>query len=153
MEPNRIYLQSQEEFDKVARLDLDTGEFQYLSKSENDEVWDYPKYGSFGRAGQHLVALFRTRDGLHIQVDGQTFPVESSVSVEWSPPQSIDSRATFSLKKHGRELLYIAYRPSGEADPVTPFSEDDDHDFPQFIAHVLGDSRRREEIYREPFTG
>ncbi|HKZ78760.1 MAG TPA: hypothetical protein VJ124_10690 [Pyrinomonadaceae bacterium] len=143
-----MILQSQDDFDKVAELDRNTGEYRFLSKKKHPEIAAIPMSGGCSVVNGTMVCLYRTEGVLYLRVGAQEFKLTDDVTAKIARE---DKYRVFELLRNGNLLVNFKYASASfevplELDP-TPFIEDEDFDFFLFVHNVLKQTGRRQRVY------
>jgi hypothetical protein len=144
-----ILLQSNDSFDELGKLNLDTGEISFLSKSQNPQASCTLIQGHYAKVGDSLVCLYRFDDVLYLRIGELQFEITDRVLCYLS--RELNNRS-FKLISDGKELVNVVYTPVKPEIPLnrdpTPFIEEEDFDFMLFIHNVINNFDRRHRIYR-----
>lgn len=151
-----IYLQSKEEFDKIAKLNVETGEATYESKSNltGDEKLLFS--GTFAEVDSETVFFFRYDDKLLLKIKGESFLLHDNTTTNWEIRKDNAIHAVFSIMEREKVIYEKKYRPFTSdmviKNDLTAFVDEEDYDFFVFINNVLNSKERRRDIYRKKFT-
>lgn len=143
-----MILQSQDDFDKVAELDRNTGKYRFLSKKEHPEVAATPSSGGCSIVNGTMVCLYRMQGLLYFRLGEQEFKLTDDITSTLVPEGNY---RVFQLLRNGNPLVNFKYPSASlevprELDP-TPFTEDEDFDFFLFVHNVLAQPGRRQRVY------
>jgi hypothetical protein len=146
-------LQSRDCFAEVGMLVDAKAPLVVLSREDPDakSLLSAPLVGHFAQLGRRLAMFFRWHDHLHLRLGEVDFDVDELGAVaSWSV---VGARRRLEVVDGSGAVVVsldyeIADQPVPVSDDITPFVEDEDFDFGQFVTRVLGDSERRGRMYR-----
>lgn len=152
----RIVLQSQDNYNEIAVLDLDTGNITVFSKRDQLDLSSSPTNGYFSIMGGRMVCFFRSDEQLMVKIDDQTIGLRDEDTVLLEPVQGNWNR--FRILRDKETLFSWVYeRP--EIYPSINFSQffnpliaDEDFDICLFIYNVMNDPGRKERVFRRLFS-
>ncbi len=151
-----IYLQSKEQFNQFAKLNIDTGEAQYENKSNLTENEKIIFSGTFSEVDNEVVFFFRHDGQLFIKIKDETFLIDDNTASSWEIRKSNTIYAVFTISERGKVIYEKKYRPFPSEkvikDDLTAFVDEEDYDFFVFINSVLNSKERRTDIYKEKFV-
>jgi hypothetical protein len=145
-----LLLQSQDKFDELVELNTTTGQVEWYSKHANPLMCVRPIQGHFSQFGEQMVFFYREGGTLHLRVDDADVELDDNTQI------ALDQHTNFSVLKVMRfgKVIYewrytspVIYPPL-EADP-TPFVEEEQFDFGQFVYNVMHTTHRRNTIYHD----
>jgi len=109
---------------------------------------EFPLSGMYVDDAQGVIAIYRDKDVLFFRYGDKVIPVRSSVTarIRWRGLR----KRVFCLSDGGRKLIEHTYRTPNDRPPIlldfTTWTKEDG-DFFLFVARLLSDAQRREEIY------
>ncbi len=141
-----LWLQDNDEFDKLVELDLTTGLHRIHSRSTLGPQSPTKTDGVFAMLASVLVALYKHGSELFVRVGNTTVRLEKDVIIRasGSPPQR-----TLSVFKSGKEVARLQYAIDSSlnisGDP-TPFIDNEDFDFGLFVSNISLAPERQEVL-------
>lgn len=151
-----IYLQSKEQFNQFAKLNIETGDIQYENKSNLSKGEKILFSGAFSEVDNEAVFFFRHDGQLFLKIKDKTFLIHDYTTSNWEMRKSNTIYAVFSISEGGKVIYEKKYKPFSSdnviMDDLTAFVDEEDYDFYVFINSVLKSKERREEIYKDKFV-
>lgn len=138
-----MWLQSNDDYDTLGTLDLDTGKFETCSRRLAQQSIPDHFGGLFATLSGVVVALYRHGNELFVRVGAITFPLATDVVAEVNGPAT---ERTLLVIKDGGEILRHKYELDLSirfSDDPTPFIDDEDFDFGLFISNVSKAPKRK----------
>lgn len=134
-----VWLQSNEKFDDIAELDVESGEWKICRREENVHV---QTDGFFSILSQVFCAIFRSGNQLHFRIGDKQF--ELTEGVEIAVNGALEKRF-LSVRRRGSPEIEFEYSLSSFAidGDITPFLEDEDLDFGLFLSNIATDPNRQ----------
>lgn len=151
-----IYLQSKEEFNRFAKLNMETGEAQYEDKSGLEDSERIYFSGTFSEVDNGAVFFYRYDSQLFLKLKEKTFPITDNTASSWEIRKSDPIVAIFSISESGKLIYEKKYRPFASGNVIegdmTAFVDEEDYDYLVFVNNVLNSKERRSDIYKEKFA-
>ena len=146
----RKILQSQDSFDSLALLDLDSGQITVVSKLERPDLSAKRIHGYYSKVNGKLFCLFVDNEQLFVKIDDQLIELTAGTTVCVEPVD--EKRNLFEIvQDHGIILSWEYEKPEngqllGVAQFFNPLISDEDYDICIFIYNVANNPSRRERI-------
>ncbi len=142
-----LWLQDNEEYDKLMLLDPDGGQLTPQSRRVLGSEAPTQTDGFFAFLGGVFVALYRCRGELVLRVGHVTIPLADDIVAEVAGPSS---RRVLSVLRGGHEIVQHVYAIDASLkfleDP-TPFVDDEDFDFGLYVANISQNRKRKEVMF------
>jgi len=143
-----IILQSQDNFNEIAFLDLASGTVSIAQKTERKLKTN----GYYNVHEGHVVGFFRLDENLYFVFDKQIiqFQENDNVFIESLP----NSRCLFSIQRGQENIFTWEYEcrqimpPISAFQIVNPMISEEDFDIFTFIYNVVNNKDRKERIFR-----
>ena len=139
-----ILLQSKDEFDSLAELDIPTGQLTWHSKQSSPDLARSPICGSISRAHGRITALYALDGNLHFWIDKEDVVLTDDVVVEFKRLQNGSNHIRL-VRDETILLDWIYERPVIEPPleiDTTAFVDEEDFDFGLFVFNVMNDIGR-----------
>ena len=139
-----ILLQSKDEFDSLAELDLLTGQLTWHSKQTNPDLAKRPSCGSISHVQGRVMALYAIDGNLHFWIDKEDFILADDVEVDF---ERLRNGSNHIRLLHDKTVLFDWMYEQPVIEPrlgvdTTAFVDEEDFDFGLFVFNVLNDIGR-----------
>lgn len=142
-----MLLQSQDTFDELAEVEVETWRVKFLSKAKDTSLAGAPVAGQYSIVGGEMCSLYRAGNTLHLRIGEQEIEITDAVEARLHPGMS---KNTLQVFRNGEPVIEFTYPPPPSdvqlADDPTPFISQEDFDFPLFVCNVIRDRERRQRI-------
>jgi hypothetical protein len=140
-------LQSRDTFSDIGTLNP-RGELVILNRDSPDaaELLSQPLKGHFGSLGDKTAVFYRTEKGLFFRLGDHPFELDrSGITADW---EKVDGRRRLRLiEGFGAVFFVVDYEIPNEPLVEDPFRDEEAVDFGHFLAQVLSNRERRQQIY------
>lgn len=137
-----IWLQSQDTFNTLARLDPSTGEYSLIDRGTPGASVPGKADGIFAILNDKLAGLYVLNDRLLFQLEHEAFELDDETTVEVSGP---DNHRLLRVIRQGTPVAKHVYGVTAQrfADDPTPMIDDEDFDFGLVASHISKDASRK----------
>jgi hypothetical protein len=140
-----VLLQSNDRFNEIAELSLDTGDWRVTQRSHEDRPTD----GFYSILGKTFCAVVRSGGKLLIRIGETQMELTDDVSIEVSGPNS--SRLLVVTREGIPHVRHEYSCPNGQIEgDMTPFVEDEDFDFGLFLSNLSRNPKRQAVLRAGP---
>jgi hypothetical protein len=145
----KVILQSQDKFNEIGILDLETGNFETVQKEGKKER----TMGYYSSYEDVIVSFFRLKENLFLGVNKQIIQFQENDSISISSLSNNQFR--FSVHRDNQEIFSYQYQRHQITPTISAFqivnsmSEEEDFDIFLLINNVMNDKKRMERVFRQ----
>lgn len=148
-----IILQSQDKFNEIAVLDLESGSISVHSKTDYPDLASKPKQGYFSVQNDTVVSFFRLGERLYLRLNQQIVEFQDNDAIVLQP-QPLNHQL-FSIQRDQRTVFSWVYKRPLISPPVSAFQmiepmiSEEDFDIFVFIHNVINDKQRMKRVFMQ----
>lgn len=144
-----LLLDSHDRFEDLIELNLETGRFDFSSRSDRPDLAHQPVHGTYAALDSRNVFFYRQEGVLHLRTDEADIELTDDTIIEFEQGWM----NALVVLRADRPVLRLEYRArKDDVDQwrqyLNPMIEDEHLDFGQYIYEVMSDSKRRNAVYQ-----